>query len=124
MLSAHPESASVFLTAIPSIFANIYHDKPGIAGLHYVALGVGLTGASQVNARLLDRIYIYLKSKNGGVGEPEFRLRSLFSFYPDVILIHYPASMVPASVILPVGLFLAGWSAQHHLHWIATDIVR
>jgi hypothetical protein len=30
--------------------------------------------------------------------------------------------MVPGTIILPFGLLLAGWSAQHHLHWIATDI--
>ncbi|KAF8800056.1 MFS polyamine transporter [Phlegmacium glaucopus] len=96
----------LFLTTMPTIFADIYHEVPGIAGLHYIALGMGLTAASQINARLLDRIYIYFKNKNGGVGEPEFRL----------------PSMVPASIILPIGLLLSGWSAQHHLHWIATDI--
>jgi hypothetical protein len=67
----------VFLTAMPTIFADIYHEAPGIAGLHYISLGVGLTLAAQINARLLDRIYIRYKNKNGGVGEPEFRLREL-----------------------------------------------
>lgn len=96
----------VFLTTIPTIFADIYHQAPGIAGLHYIALGIGLSAASQINARLLDRIYIHFKNKNGGIGQPEFRL----------------PSMVPASIILPIGLFLSGWAAQSHLPWIATDI--
>lgn len=96
----------LFLTVMPVIFADIYHEGPGIAGLHYIALGVGLTAAAQINARSLDRIYIHFKNKNGGVGEPEFRL----------------PSMVPGSILLPIGLFLSGWSAQHHLHWIAVDI--
>lgn len=30
--------------------------------------------------------------------------------------------MIPGSFILPVGLFLAGWSTQARLHWIVTDI--
>ena len=34
------------------------------------------------------------------------------------------ATMVPASIVLPIGLILSGWAAQRHLHWIATDIVR
>lgn len=38
---------------------------------------VGLFSASQINARLLDRVYIYFKNRNGGIGEPEFRLREL-----------------------------------------------
>jgi len=66
---------------MPAIFANIYHEPSGIAGLHYLALGIGLTLASQINARFLDRTYIYFKNKNGGVGEPEFRLREFFIFF-------------------------------------------
>lgn len=65
----------VFLTTMPAIFASVYHERVGVAGLHYIALGVGLSVASQVNARFMDRIYIHFKNKNGGVGEPEFRLR-------------------------------------------------
>ena len=79
-LFAYPYRVSpltVFLTVIPNIFTNIYNEKPGIVGLHYIAVGVGLTTASQVNSRLLDRIYIHFKNKKGGVGEPEFRLREL-----------------------------------------------
>ena len=69
------------LTIIPSIFEDVYHQKTGIAGLNYIALGIGLTLCSQVNARYMDRVYIYLKEKKGGgVGEPEFRLRES-SFY-------------------------------------------
>ena len=65
----------VFLTTIPSIFEGTYGEPVGIAGLNYFALGVGLTGASQINARMLDRIYKYFADKNGGVGKPEYRLR-------------------------------------------------
>ena len=28
------------------------------------------------------------------------------------------------SVILPVGLLMAGWGAERRLHWIVVDIVR
>ncbi|KDR79426.1 hypothetical protein GALMADRAFT_243502 [Galerina marginata CBS 339.88] len=96
----------LFLTTMPAIFSNTYHETPGVGGLHYIALGVGLSVASQINARFMDRIYIHFKNKNGGVGEPEFRL---------------PA-MVPGSILLPFGLLLSGWAAQTRLPWIATDI--
>jgi hypothetical protein len=66
---------SVFITTMPTIFQEVYHNRLGIAGLHYLALGLGLSGGSQINAIFLDRVYIYLKSRNGGVGRPEFRLR-------------------------------------------------
>ncbi|KAG6910339.1 hypothetical protein DXG01_011407 [Tephrocybe rancida] len=96
----------LFLTNMPTIFEGTYGEKTSIAGLHYIALGLGLTLASQVNARYMDRIYLYYKKKNNGVGEPEFRL----------------PSMVPGTFILPAGLLIAGWAADQKVHWIVTDI--
>ncbi|CAL1710554.1 unnamed protein product [Somion occarium] len=96
----------LFLTSIPGIFQGIYHQPVGIAGLHYIALGVGLTGASQLNARFMDRIYIHLSKRSGGKGRPEYRL---------------PA-MLPGTILLPIGLFISGWTARADIHWIATDI--
>ena len=72
---------------MPTIFADIYNEGPGISGLHYIALGIALSAASQINARVLDPIYIHFKNKNGGVGEPEFRLRELLFILSDTVLI-------------------------------------
>ena len=63
---------------MPSIFGGVYHESNGIAGLHYLALGIGMMLSSQLNARYMDRIYIYFKEKNNGVGQPEFRVRGSF----------------------------------------------
>jgi hypothetical protein len=54
----------------------VYHNRVGIAGFHYLALGAGLVIGSQTNARLMDRVYKVLKARYGGVGRPEFRLRA------------------------------------------------
>lgn len=82
------------LTTIPAIFKNVYHERVGIAGLNYISLGIGeyahtdnfplgiwlkcapagLVIATQVNGRALDRVYKHLKARNGGIGQPEFRL--------------------------------------------------
>ena len=72
---------SVTLTILPNIFVDVYNDAPGIAGLHYIALGIGLTTSSLFNVLLLDRIYIHYKNKKGSVGEPEYRLRELSSLF-------------------------------------------
>ncbi|KAG1744785.1 major facilitator superfamily domain-containing protein [Suillus lakei] len=96
----------LFLTSIPSIFQGIYQQPVGIAGLHYIALGIGLLGSSQLNGKTLDKIYTHFKNKNGGVGKPEFRLPAMF----------------PATLLLPIGCLIAGWSAQAHTHWIVPDI--
>ena len=79
LVFAYSGFPSVFLTVMPNIFVDIYKESLGIAGLHYFALGVGLIIACQINARLLDRIYIHYKNKKGGVGQPEYRLRELLS---------------------------------------------
>ncbi|KAH9858020.1 MFS polyamine transporter [Lenzites betulinus] len=94
------------ITTIPPIFTDIYHEKTGIIGLHYISLGLGLYIASQINARTLDRVYAALKKRNNDQGEPEFRL----------------PTVVPGAVFLPIGLFISGWGAQEHVHWIVPDI--
>ncbi|KAH9853266.1 MFS polyamine transporter [Lenzites betulinus] len=96
----------IFLTTIPSIFEGVYKEPVGIAGLHYLALGIGSVLMSQVNARFLDASYKRLCARNGGVGKPEFRLPSL----------------IPGSIMLPIGLFIVGWTARADVHWIAPDI--
>ncbi|KAF9458414.1 MFS polyamine transporter [Collybia nuda] len=96
----------LYLTTLPGIFEGTYHERTSIAGLHYISLGVGLTIASQINTRFIDRIYIRFKTKNNDIGEPEFRL----------------PPMIPGTIVLPIGLFITGWGAQEHIHWIVTDI--
>lgn len=44
-----PPRDLVFLVTISEIYSQIYGQSTGIAGLHYVALGIGLTGSSQVD---------------------------------------------------------------------------
>ncbi|KAI0059359.1 MFS polyamine transporter [Artomyces pyxidatus] len=96
----------LFITTIPSMFQDIYHQRVGASGLHYTAFGVGLIGGVQLNALVMNRVYMYFKGKNGGVGRPEFRL-------PNII---------PGTILLPIGLFLTGWTARSEIHWIVPDI--
>ncbi len=55
---------------------------------------------------LLDKSYLWLKKKNGGIAKPEFTLLLL----------------IPGSVLVPIGLFLYGWSAEFETSWIVPDI--
>jgi len=96
----------LFLTTLPTTFEGVYQEAPGIAGLNYIALGIGLTGASQISGRLLDRVYVYFKNKNGDNGRPEYRL----------------PPMMFGTAFLPIGLFLAGWTTENRVHWIVPDI--
>ncbi|KAJ8502615.1 hypothetical protein ONZ45_g11590 [Pleurotus djamor] len=112
----------LFLTTMPSIFEGAYGQAPGIAGLHYIAIGVGLTGASQFNARAMDWMYGYLirreQKRNGGGDVEGGAAKGLGKGKPEYRL----PSMVPGTILLPIGLFIAGWSAQYKVFWIVPDI--
>ena len=84
-----------------------YHEQLGISGLNYISLGLGLFIGTQVCAPLNDKIYRRLRDRTPTKqGRPEFRV----------------PLMIPASVCIPVGLFIYGWSAEAHTHWIVPNI--
>jgi MFS family permease len=96
------------LSTFPSLWTSpkYYNESIGIGGLNYIALGLGFYLGSQICAPLNDRIYRRLKARNNGVGRPEFRVPLLFV----------------GAFFIPVGLFIYGWTAQYHCHWIAPNI--
>ncbi|KAJ1557259.1 hypothetical protein HK096_008262, partial [Nowakowskiella sp. JEL0078] len=68
-------------------------------------MGLGFLVATEICAPLTDLIYKKLKVRYG-VGLPEFRI----------------PLMIPGAILTPIGLFLYGWSAEYHLHWIVPNI--
>lgn len=96
------------LTTFPRLWTSpdYYHERVGISGLHYIALGVGLFLGTQISAPLQDRVYRGLKARYDNVGRPEFRV----------------VIMVPGAILVPVGLFIYGWTAENRTIWIAPDI--
>jgi len=94
------------LSTFPALWEKAYHQSISIAGLNYISLGVGFFLGAQICAPLQDRIYKRLKERNKGIGRPEFRV----------------PLMVPGALLVPIGLFLYGWSADYHTHWIVPNI--
>lgn len=83
-----------------------YHESRGISGLNYISLGLGPIIGAQISALVNDRIYRNLKKKNNSIGRPEFRLPLMFV----------------GSILVPIGLFCYGWSAQAHTQWIVPNL--
>ena len=79
-----------------NLWVQRYHESCGISGLNYISLGLGPILGAQISALVNDRIYRRLKAKNNDVGQPEFRLPLMFV----------------GSILVPIGLFWYGWSAQ------------
>ncbi|KAK8080621.1 hypothetical protein PG997_008439 [Apiospora hydei] len=106
----------IVLVSFPSLFSGPvseggYGESLGIGGLNYISLGLGFFLGAQVCAPLQDRIYAALKrrsARNGGsgVGRPEYRV----------------PMMVPGAILIPVGLFIYGWTAEYKTHWIGPNI--
>ncbi|KAL2830310.1 major facilitator superfamily domain-containing protein [Aspergillus cavernicola] len=96
------------LSTFPTLWTGeaYYNESIGIGGLNYISLGIGFWFGSQLCAPLNDRIYRRFKSKNNGVGLPEFRL---------------PLLSISA-FLTPAGLFIYGWAGEKQVHWIVPNI--
>ena len=94
------------LATFPALWARRYHESTGIGTLNYISLGIGFFVGALYCGLLQDRVYGALKKRHNGVGRPEFRI----------------PLMVPGSILMPIGLFWYGWSAQAHIHWIMPNI--
>ena len=94
------------LSTFPPLWTDNYHENLGIGGLNYISLGLGFFLGSQVCAPLNDRIYRWFRARNNGEGKPEFRV----------------PIMNAGSFLVPVGLFIYGWTAQYKVHWIGPNI--
>ena len=91
----------MFVT-FPTLFAGVYGQTPGIAGLNYIGPGVGFMLGLGIWTPVMQHFFERLTAANNGVSKPEFRLPVLFF----------------GGVLCPVGLFWYGWSAENSLHWI------
>nr|XP_019050254.1 hypothetical protein I302_00680 [Kwoniella bestiolae CBS 10118]OCF29184.1 hypothetical protein I302_00680 [Kwoniella bestiolae CBS 10118] len=105
----------LFLTTIPLLFGSppfsdeglfTYGWPQGTLPLSYLGLGLGFCSAAIVAANNQDRIYKSLSRRNGDKGQPEYRL----------------VLTQTGMIIMPIGLFIYGWTADSHTHWIAPII--
>ncbi|KAL8706973.1 MAG: hypothetical protein Q9201_000021 [Fulgogasparrea decipioides] len=94
----------LLFTTITEVFESSYHFSSGAVGLTYLGIGVGSMCGLFIFGFASDRIVKY-KSKNGEM-KPEYRL----------------PPMIPGAFIIPVGLFMYGWTTEKHVHWIAPII--
>jgi hypothetical protein len=96
----------LLLSTFPTLWEQRYGMSVGVGSLNYIGLGVGFFVGVQAVAPLNDAIYRRLKAKNGHVGMPEYRV----------------PLMIPGSLLIPIGLFWYGWSAQAKTFWLVPDI--
>ncbi|KAI1777984.1 MFS general substrate transporter [Hypoxylon cercidicola] len=96
----------LFLFMYPRMWTDLYGESVGIGSLNYLSFAIGLIIGVNIAGHLNDYIYRRLKTRNNGIGRPEFRI---------------PA-MILGTALVPVGLLWWGWSGQAKLHWIMPNI--
>ncbi|KAG8528107.1 uncharacterized protein KY384_007023 [Bacidia gigantensis] len=96
----------LFLTAYPFSFQRIHHFNPGVGGLPFLGMVIGmvLAGAFVLSGQ---KSYIRKLEGNGGMPIPEWRL-------PPVII---------GGVAFTIGLFWFGWTGyRSDIHWIVPTL--
>jgi MFS family permease len=89
----------IVLSTFATLWTERYGQSLGDSGLHYIALAIGYTIAAQAGARITDQIWKHLKARAGGETQPEYRV----------------PLMIPGAIIIPIGLFWYGWTAQERM---------
>ncbi|KAI4209543.1 MAG: hypothetical protein LQ351_007534 [Letrouitia transgressa] len=94
----------LLFTTITEVFEQNYGFSSGAVGLTYLGIGVGNVAGLFIFGMASDRIVKRL-TKNGEM-KPEYRL----------------PPMIPGAFVIPIGLFIYGWTAENHVHWIVPII--
>ena len=96
----------IMFSTFAELWTRRYGQSVSQSGLNYIALAIGNTLAAQVGARFTDRVWAHLKTKAGNVTAPEYRV----------------PTMIPGSVLIPIGLFWYGWAGEMKAYWVITDV--
>lgn len=91
--------------AFPIVFQQGRGWSPGIGGLSFIGIAVGMTTAT-IYSIFDNKRYIRAAAAAGGAAPPEARL-------PPAIL---------GSILLPIGLFWFAWTNGPDIHWIVSII--
>lgn len=91
----------LLFTTFPAVFEETYHWGPGIAGLAYLGLGLGMIFSVVLFAVLSDKL-LHQPRGVGTIARPELRLLLMMWLSP----------------LVPVGFIWYGWSAYYTTHWI------
>jgi hypothetical protein len=92
----------LMFTTFPQVFEIQYGFSNGSVGLTYLGTGIGSFFGLVFCGAVSDRLVATLIKRNGGTAKPEYRLPAMFI----------------GALIVPIGLFLYGWTADKKVHWI------
>ncbi|KAK6219323.1 hypothetical protein LQW54_002311 [Pestalotiopsis sp. IQ-011] len=97
----------LLLSTFATLWIHRYGQSEFISTLHYIAVSVGTTVATQGGGRFMDWVFARQKARSpDGSTTPEFRVPCL----------------IPPVILIPAGLFWYGWAAERGAHWAVVDV--
>lgn len=96
----------MFFVSFPYIYRTVFHFSVQDQGIAFIGLILGLAITALVSPAIVQVYYERLVAKNGAVPKCEFR------FLPLMVGVF----------IVPIGLFIIGWTSYSKLHWIGPII--
>ncbi|KAK1689911.1 major facilitator superfamily domain-containing protein [Colletotrichum godetiae] len=90
----------IIFTTMTSTFMSRYGLSHGVVGLTYLGFGIGNIVGNVTLGALSDKLVKAMARK--GEMKPEYRLPPL----------------IPGSLLVPIGLFLYGWTLQYNVHFM------
>lgn len=90
----------LLFTTLTLVFEKGYGFSSGTVGLAFLGIGLGSMLGLAIFGIVSDKIVKRMSAK--GEMKPEYRLPPL----------------IPGSLLVPIGLFWYGWTAETHQHWI------
>ena len=96
----------LFFTTMTFVFEGKYGFSSGAVGLSYLGMGVGMILGMGVLGTMSDRNIKKHQAK--GNAKPEHRLPLFLT--------------IPGAILMPVGIFLYGWTTYYGVHWIVPII--
>jgi MFS family permease len=90
----------LLFTTLTMVFEGTYHFSQGNVGLAFLGIGIGSMLGLVIFGALSDKTVKKMAAQ--GEMKPEYRLPPL----------------IPGSLVIPIGLFWYGWSAEKAIHWI------
>ncbi|KAH8585651.1 major facilitator superfamily domain-containing protein [Bisporella sp. PMI_857] len=97
----------ILFTTFSFVFIGVYNFSTAAAGLAFLGSGVGMLLGLVFVGGLSDR-NLKKQIAIGKVAKPEDRLPFFLT--------------VPACLSLPCGLFIYGWGAEKHVHWMVPQV--
>ncbi|KAI0486330.1 major facilitator superfamily domain-containing protein [Xylaria cf. heliscus] len=112
---------TLMLSTFAQLWVGRYGQSKLSSSLHYIAISVGISLATQGGGRAMDWVYRRLRERDGAKNQNQSDAplgRTLPPGRPEYRVPY----MIPGILLMPAGLFWYGWSAQYHYHWIVVDI--